>query len=322
LDGVAQTTRTLLMVRPAHFGPNRQTEASNALQQPVNGSAASFAAAALNEFDGMADELQANGVQVLVIDDTDEPVKPDAVFPNNWVTTHANGDVVLFPLEAFNRRPERRMDIIVALSAEYGFSVGKILDLSAYERQGRFLEATGSMVLDRVNRVAYAALSTRTHRGLLQIFANQVGYEVCAFDTLDSSNRPIYHTNVMLAIGTQFAVICAAAITGSRQREAVIKRLASTGRKIIDITMEQMRSFAGNLLEVQGQDGEPFIVLSKTAHDVLITEQRTILQQCGRLLPINIDTIERVGGGSARCMLAEVFLPLTQEFNQGGGHGA
>ncbi|MAF83795.1 MAG: amidinotransferase [Chromatiales bacterium] len=310
------------MVRPAHFGPNEQTEASNAFQQPVSGAATSFEAAALTEFDGMAENLQAVGVRLLVIDDTDEPIKPDAVFANNWVTTHANGDVVLFPLEAPSRRDERRIDIIDTLSVKYGFTVGKVLDLSVYEREGRFLEGTGSMVLDRVNRVAYAALSTRTHLDLLHIFANEVGYDICAFDTLDGNDRPIYHTNVMLAIGGQFVVICAAAIAGSGQREAVLHRLTGTGRKIIDITMEQMGAFAGNLLEVQGQDGEPFIVLSKTAHDVLTIEQRAMLQQCGRLLPMSIDTIERVGGGSVRCMLAEVFLPLTQGLNQGDSLGA
>jgi len=257
----------------------------------------------------MVSSLRHAGVRVMVIDDTDQPCKPDAVFPNNWFTTHATGDVFIFPLEAPGRRAERRMDFIDALSGEHGFSVRRVVDLSGHESEGRFLEGTGSMVLDRVNRIAYAAHSSRTHPELLDAFALEAGYEACVFATLDSDGRAIYHTNVMLAIGEQFAVVCAAAISDRRQRTTVIERLAGTGRQVIEITMEQMTAFAGNVLEVQGTDGEPFIILSKTAHDALTGEQRTALQRCARLLPIAVDTIERVGGGSVRCMLAEIFLP-------------
>ncbi len=249
-------------------------------------------------------------MQLIVIDDTVEPAKPDAVFPNNWVTTHSNGDVVIFPLEAPDRRTERRMDIIDTLSVEHGFTVGRILDLSVYECENKFLEGSGSMVLDRVNRVAYAARSTRTHSEVLDIFARETGYDVCAFDTLDDGGRPIYHTNVMMAIGGQFAVICTAAITGTEQCKAIVQRLKHSGRQIIDITMKQMQAFAGNLLEVRGQQGEALIVLSQTAHDALTPNQRSALQNCGKLLPVAINTIEQVGGGSVRCMLAEIFLPL------------
>jgi len=294
------------MVRPAHFGT-------------------SLEAAALAEFDRMVCSLRAAGVRLLVIDDTDEPAKPDAVFPNNWITTHANGDVVLFPLEAPGRRAERRMDVIDALSARHGFTVARVLDLSIYEREGRFLEGTGSMVLDRVHRVAYAARSTRTHPDMLRVFAHQTGYDMCAFDTLDDGGRPIYHTNVMMAIGGRFVVICAAVITDTGQREAVVQRLTRSGRRIIDITLEQMGAFAGNLLEVQGRHGEPLIVLSQTAHDALTIEQRATLQHCGTLLPVPVDTIEQVGGGSVRCMLAEIFLPAAPNdgdvSNRGDDHG-
>jgi len=315
LHGAAQTTRDLFMVRPAHFGPNVQTAASNVFQRPTDRPSMSLEAAALTEFDGMVRVLRTAGARVIVIDDTDEPATPDAVFPNNWVTTHANGDVFLFPLEAPNRRAERRMDIIDALITKYGFAIGRVSDLSGHEREGRFLEGSGSMVLDRTNRVAYAALSTRTHPELLRTFALETEYDTCTFDTLGDEGRPIYHTNVMMAIGSRFAVICAAAIAGSRQREAVLQRLTRTGRQLIDITMEQMAAFAGNLLEVQGEEGEPLIVLSQTAHDALTVEQRTLLQNCGRLLPISIATIEQVGGGSVRCMLAEIFLPPAHGLN-------
>lgn len=298
------------MVRPAHFGPNAQTAASNAFQRPVDRPAASYEAAALAEFDAMVCALRAAGVRLLVIEDSGAPAKPDAVFPNNWITTHANGDVFLFPLEAPVRRAERRMDVVDALSAKHGFAVERVLDLSVHECAGKFLEGTGSMTLDRVHCVAYAARSTRTHPELLRIFAHEAGYDVCQFDTLDGDGRPIYHTNVMLAIGGRFVVICAAAIIDARQRTAVVEQLARTGRQIIDITMEQMGAFAGNLLEVKGQYDEPLIVLSQVAHDALTAEQRAMLQHCGRLLPIGIDTIEQVGGGSVRCMLAEIFLPV------------
>ena len=316
-----QTTRNLFMVRPAHFGPNAQTAASNVFQQPGEHPSTSLEAAALNEFDDMVDCLRAAGVHLVVFDDTEMPVKPDAVFPNNWVTTHANGDVFLFPLEAPNRRPERRKDIVAALSAEHRFVVGQVRDRSAPEHEGKYLEGTGSMVLDRTYRVVYSALSTRTHPELLRAFALEAGYEVCAFDSLDAGGRPIYHTNVMMAIGERFVVVCGAAFADTRQREGVMQRLAGTGRRIIDITMEQMTSFAGNLLEVRGKANEPFIVLSQTAHNVLTDRQRTLLQGFGKLLPVSIDTIERVGGGGVRCMLTEIFLPTADALIRDDRHG-
>jgi hypothetical protein len=321
LNGKTQTTRNLFMVRPAHFGPNAQTAVSNVFQQSGEHPSTLLEAAALNEFDGMVRSLRAAGVNLIVINDTKTPVKPDAVFPNNWITTHANGDVFLFPLEASNRRAERRMDIVDALTAEHGFAVGRVTDLSAHECEGRFLEGTGSMVLDRIHRVVYATPSTRTHPELLHAFALEAGYEVCIFDTLDDGGQPIYHTNVMMALGERFVVICGAAIADSRQREDIMQRLAGTGRQIIDITMEQMVAFAGNLLEVRGKADEPLIVLSQTAHNVLTDRQRALLQGFGKLLPVSIDTIERVGGGSVRCMLAEIFLPTVDALIRDDRHG-
>ncbi len=297
------------MVRPAHFGPNAETAASNAFQNTINHPAALLEVAALAEFDNMARSLQLAGVRLIVIADTEKPDKPDAVFSNNWITTHRNGDVILFPLEAACRRAERRMDIIDTLSAKYGFTVRRIIDLSSHERDSRFLEGTGSMVLDRIHRIAFAAQSTRTHAELLPVFAKEAGYEVCAFDTRGGDGRSIYHTNVMLAIGTRFAVVCSAVIADKQQRDRVTARLVDTGRTIVDITTEQMMAFCGNMLEVQGESGEPLIVLSRTAYKVLTDEQRAKLQHCGKLLPVAVETIEEVGGGSVRCMLTEIFLP-------------
>ncbi len=305
----AQTTHVLLMIRPAHFGPNPETAASNAFQQDTDCSPAVLERISLAEFDGMVSSLRRAGVRVLVIDDTDQPCKRDAVFPNNWFTTHATGDIFLFPLEAPGRRAERRMDIIDSLSAEHGFAVRRVVDLSAHEAEGRYLEGSGSMVLDRANRIIFATCSTRTHTELLNAFAHEVGYEVCVFDTLDSSGRAIYHTNVMLAIGEKFVVVCAAAINDARQRAAVMECLTRTGRGVIEITMEQMTAFAGNMLGVRTAAGESLIILSTTARDALTSEQRATLQRGARLLPVAVDTIERIGGGSVRCMLAEIFLP-------------
>jgi len=297
------------MVRPAHFGPNAETAASNVFQRPTDQSPALLKATALAEFDGMVRSLRAAGVRLLVIDDTDEPAKPDAVFPNNWVTTHAGGEVFLFPLEAPGRRAERRADIIAALATEHGFAVRRVVDLSMHESQARYLEGTGSMVLDRAHCVVYAAQSTRTHPEVLRAFAHELKYDTCVFNTGDESGRPIYHTNVMMAIGRQFAVICLAAIADAGQRQAVIERLTNTGREIVEILPAQMANFAGNLLEVQGENDESLIVLSQTAHDALSASQRATLQRYARLLPVAVDTIEQVGGGSVRCMLAEIFLP-------------
>lgn len=309
------------MVRPAHFGPNAETAASNVFQHPIDCPAASLEAAALDEFDGMVNSLRTAGARVIVFADTDEPAKPDAVFPNNWITTHANGDVFLFPLEATIRRAERRLDIVAALSAEHGFAVRRVVDLSSRAAAGEFLEGTGSMVLDRMHEVAYAARSSRTNPDLLKAFALDAGYDACAFDAVDNSGRPIYHTNVMMALGERFAVICTAVVRDARQRRAVTDRLTSTGRRIIDISIDQMKAFAGNLLEVRGENGEPVIVLSKNAFDTLSTVQRSVLREYGQLLPVAVDTIERVGGGSVRCMLAEIFLPRADSSATGANAG-
>lgn len=306
-----QTTRHVLMVRPHCFGPNVETAASNAFQRAADRPPAEIREQALREFDAMVETLSGAGISPIVFEDTDDPEKPDAVFPNNWVSFHADGRVFLYPLEAADRRPERRLDIVEALSSDRGFRVREIVDLSALESSGQFLEGTGSMVLDRVNRVAYAALSSRTHMDALADFAQLADYEITAFDAGDKRGQPIYHTNVMLAVGTRFAVVCADAIVNDEKRSAVRERLAASGHDVVDIGIEQLSFFIGNLLELVDDSGNPVIALSRTARDALTDEQAERIANCGRLLPVDIGTIERFGGGSVRCMLAEIFLPRT-----------
>jgi hypothetical protein len=304
-----QTTMHVFLVRPCHFGSNPETAGSNAFQQDVSDLAGETQARALAEFNGLVQALRSVGVVAIVFDDTEAPVKPDAVFPNNWVSFHGDGRVYLYPMEATSRRAERRAEIVAALSENHGFHVREIIDLSAAEDDGLFLEGTGSMVLDRVNRVIYAAMSSRTHMSVLADFAQQADYEITAFDAIDSGGRPIYHTNVMMAIGTGFAIICADAIADDLKRKTVLARLAAGGREIIEISIRQMENFAGNLLELTNESGASVIVLSRTANAALTADQRNSLARFGQVLPVAIETIEKVGGGSVRCMLAEVFLP-------------
>lgn len=313
MSNETQTTRDILLVRPAHFGPNFQTATSNAFQRADRRPGDELAAAALQEFDSFADALLKAGVRALVFEDSDAPLKPDAIFPNNWLTTHANGDIYLYPLEAPSRRPERRSDIVAALSGTHGFVVEQVIDWSVQEVQGRYLEGTGSLVLDRSNRVAFAARSSRTHEALVKRFAKQAGYKVCAFDTADVEGRPIYHTNVMCALGGSFAIICAAAIPGTRRRNQVLARIEQTGRRIIEVSYAQMESFAANVVEVCGADDEPLILLSAAARQSFEPRQIKALEKHGSLLAVDVGTIERVGGGGVRCMVAENFLPVAKQ---------
>lgn len=307
--GMAQCTRDVLMIRPCRFGPNEATAASNRFQQTPVESLVTTRSKAVAEFDGMVNALRSAGVRILVGEDTGVPAKPDAIFPNNWVTFHDNGDVVLYPLEAVSRRPERRPDVIEWLACEGGFRINRVLDLSWLERRGAFLEGTGSLVLDRSNKVAYAALSSRTHPVALAEFARQTGFEVISFETRDDSAQPVYHTNVVLSLGENCAVICADAIAGAGDRERIVSRIAMTGRQIIEISLAQMRSFAANVLELDTGGQGRVMVMSTAASKALTANQSAALAECAQPLALPLDTIERVGGGSARCMMAEIFLP-------------
>lgn len=303
-----QSAAAVFMVRPARFGFNAETAASNTFQQQApSADAATLQEMALGEFDSVVQALRAALVEVFVGEDTPEPHKPDAIFPNNWLSLHADGSVVLYPMCAPNRRPERREELIAGLLRDGGFQTSRTVDLSHREAQQQFLEGTGSLVLDRAERIAYACLSTRTALDILGEFAQRLDYEVVAFDAADGG-CPIYHTNVLMAVGERFAVVCAEVITDPRRRADVLSRLDCTGHELIAISRAQMRAFAGNCLELATLRGK-LIVVSETAWQALDPGQRAALERHGAILRVQIPTIERAGGGSVRCMLAEVHLP-------------
>ncbi len=302
------------MIRPANFGFNPQTAASNVFQHdplgalPAARPTAEIQALALREFDGRAAALARAGTQVVIVDDTQEPPKPDAVFPNNWVSFHADGTVVLYPMLAPNRRLERREEVIGQVVAAGPFRTARTVDLSPREAQGKYLEGTGSLVLDRVHHVAYANICARTDLDALGDFAQQLDYDLVTFESEDGAGRSVYHTNVMMAIGTGFAVVCGESITDPKRREAVYSTLESAGRELIDITHAQMQAFAGNLLELAPPDCRA-IALSTSAWRSLVPAQRRALERHGRIVAADIPVIERCGGGGVRCMLAEIHLP-------------
>ncbi len=301
-----QTTSTILMIRPVNFGFNEQTAGSNAFQIR-NAEQQQVQDKALNEFDNLVKVLQKNGVEVIVIDDTPEPHTPDSIFPNNWVSFHQDGNVFLYPMMAENRRLERREDIIMQLEDE--FAIRHIIDLSRFEHEGKFLEGTGSMVLDRENKIAYACLSPRTDKEVLDLFCSQSGYTAVLFHAVDQNGMDIYHTNVLMCIGSSFAVICLDSIKDETEKQSVLSSFKSTQKQVIAISFDQMNHFAGNMLEVHDQLGESLLVMSKSAWDSLTYEQKAILSSFSKPVYADISTIENNGGGSARCMIAEVHLP-------------
>ncbi len=300
------------MVRPASFGFNPQTAASNAFQQIADlPGEAETQGLVLSEFDGLAKALQHAGVEVLIAPDTSQPAKPDAIFPNNWVSFHYDGTVTLYPMLAPNRRAERREDILEQVVRGGRFRVSRTVDLTHREAEGKFLEGTGSLVLDRAHRVAYASLSPRTDLDVLGEFAQLLDYELVTFEAQDAAAQPVYHTNVVMAIGTGFAVVCGEAIAQPLHRDAVFNKLRAAGHDIVDITQRQMQEFAGNLLELSPASGR-VIALSTTACRSFGSAQRRILESHADLVPVSIPTIERIGGGGVRCMLAELHLPKRQ----------
>jgi hypothetical protein len=299
--------RTILMIRPVKFGYNEQTAESNAFQNP-DADQQDVQEKALAEFDAFVQLLRDNGVDVTVIEDTPEPHTPDSIFPNNWVSFHENGDVFLYPMQAENRRLERREDIIRKL--EERFKVNHVIDLSRFEKQDQFLEGTGSMVLDRENKIAYACISPRTDEEVLDTFCQHTGYKPVLFNAVDKNGKAIYHTNVLMAVAAKYVVICLEAIADDDEMEAVIDAIAESEKEIIAISFEQMNHFAGNMLEVYNDKGESLIVMSQAAWESLDDEQKEVLSSFSKPVYADISTIERNGGGSVRCMMAEVWLPL------------
>lgn len=305
----AQITSHILMVRPANFQYNPQTAQNNAFQTAAGAEEHDrIRKAAVAEFDRMVEQLRGAGVAVQVAQDSVEPHTPDAVFPNNWVTFHADGTVVTYPMWAPIRRLERREAILENL--QQTFWMGEWIHLEDAESQQAYLEGTGSLILDRENRIAYACRSVRTHESVLERFCEALDYQKVLFDAVDAQGQAIYHTNVMMALGTHFVVICLESVSQLAQQALLQKHFAVTGKEVISISQEQMAAFAGNMLQVATRNGQPLLVMSKTAFESLSFEQLAQLKQYTRILAPDIPTIERYGGGSVRCMMAEIFLPL------------
>jgi hypothetical protein len=308
----AQAADAVLMVRPASFGWNAQTAASNRFQPPVPVAVRDAGARAVAEFDALAGALADAGVTVHAFDDRAQPACPDAVFPNNWVSLHADGTVVLYPMLAPNRRRERRLELVAALEhGERGVEhrVERLLDLTHHELRGRCLEGTGSVVFDHPGRLAYACLSPRTDARVLDELCEELGYEPVTFEATDGAGVPVYHTNVMLSIGSGFVVVCAESVV-PEQRGALLERLASAGRRVVTIDRREMGGFAGNVLELRAADGARVLAASRRALGSLPDDARATLTACvERVVAVPVPTIEDLGGGSVRCMLAEVFLP-------------
>ncbi len=300
-----QVTNHILMIRPVDFKFNPQTAGNNKFQK--ESSESSVQEQALAEFDGFVEMLRTNGVDVTVIDDTLEPSTPDSIFPNNWVSFHEDGSVFLYPMFSENRRAERRKDIIEQLGKQ--FELNHVGDLSFFEQQVLFLEGTGSMVLDREHKIAYACLSVRTDEEVLDNFCMLTGYTPFTFQAIDQSRFPIYHTNVMMCIGDAFAVVCFESIPDALEREELRHSFLNTHKEVIEISFDQMNQFAGNMLQVKSESGESLLVMSEQAYLSLNESQISSLEKYCRLIYSPLYTIEKNGGGSARCMLAEVHLP-------------
>ncbi|PKP40051.1 MAG: amidinotransferase [Bacteroidetes bacterium HGW-Bacteroidetes-13] len=311
---MSQITDTLLMVRPANFRMNEQTAVNNFFQSKTPASPEQVNALAQNEFDNFVKKLRSVGVHVIVVDDTASPDTPDALFPNNWISFHANGNVALYPMFAENRRLERRDDILERVESE-GFIIENIIDYTTAEEEQIYLEGTGSLVLDRAHQKAYCALSPRADEDLIIEFCEDFEYTpviFTAYQTVNDQRLQIYHTNVMMALAETFAVICLESIDDKSERKNVVKHLKENGKEIIDISEEQMEKFAGNMLQVKSKNGIPFMVMSEVAFQCLSQTQVNAIRKHCEILYSSLSTIEKCGGGSARCMMAEVFLPKKQ----------
>jgi hypothetical protein len=310
-----QTTDTILMIRPVNFRLNEETAVNNYYQKSLTGvTSEDVNQRAAREFDNFVTTLRDHDIRVIVIDDTPEPSTPDSIFPNNWISFHQDGRVGLYPMFAPNRRLERRNDILEQLQDSYQLRVASIHDFSHYESENVYLEGTGSMVLDRENKIAYAAISERTDADAFREFCQKFSYTPVMFTAnqdVNGKRLSIYHTNVMMCVADRFAVLCADTIDDPLERQAVIASLEQTGKEIIYITEDQKHHFAGNMLQVHARNNpeKKYLVMSEAAYSSLTDTQRTAIEKYGKIIHSSLDTIETLGGGSARCMMAEVFLP-------------
>lgn len=309
---MSQITNTILMIRPVNFRMNEQTAVNNYYQKNLTEMLpATIQAKALEEFDGFVSKLRAAGVNVVVVDDTPDPNTPDSIFPNNWISFHTDGAVGLYPMFAENRRNERREDILDVLEAE-GFHISDIVDYTSAEEEEIYLEGTGSLLLDREHKIAYCALSKRAEEDLVIEFCEDFEYTPVLFtanQSVDGKRLAIYHTNVMMALAEKFAVVCLASVDDKKERKQLINQLKASGKEIVNITENQVENFAGNMLQVIGADNKRYTVMSAAADTCLTKEQRAIIEKSSTILSSSLTTIETCGGGSARCMMAEVFLP-------------
>ncbi|MGE4553885.1 MAG: citrulline utilization hydrolase CtlX, partial [Desulfovibrionaceae bacterium] len=303
-----QTTDTVIMVSPDHFGFNAETAGSNAFQHAADDNTLRQAH---EEFSAMVKRLEDAGVRVIVLPSRKDVATPDAVFPNNWFSLHklASGKrvLVLYPMLAPNRRAERQPELLQERLRDLGMPVDAVVDLSGGEQKNQILEGTGSMILDRVHGVTFAALSPRTSPEGLQAYCDALGYEAVTFHSQDKNGDAIYHTNVMMGLGDKFAVVCLESIRDPKERQAVVDTLERLGKKIIPITLDQVYFMCGNIIELRGADGKPLLLLSRTAYDHFTSEQKAELEGFCTLLPVDIGVIEKIGGGSARCMVGEAF---------------
>lgn len=311
-DGVKQTAAHLLMIRPAHFGSNSQTAVNNYFQSKTDKNESELLDAALKEFDSFVDMLKTNDIAVTVYMDEPEPKKPDSIFPNNWVSFHEDGIAAIYPLFAPNRRQERNFRILDSL-AESGFAISSKVTFTEAELHGEFLEGTGSLVLDRMNNLAFASISPRTNQDLVMEWCDVFDFKPVVFHSLqkvDSEYKPVYHTNVMMSLGEKIAVLCSKSIMDKREQDMVTQQIFDTGRTILEISPDQMSKFAGNILLVRNIRDQKFWIMSTGAFNAFSEEQRSLLETDGKIIHSDLHTIESIGGGSARCMVAEVFLPL------------
>ena len=306
---VKQTTSSILMIEPVSFDFNEQTAVNNYFQQQDNANDSGVQSRALAEFKSMVEKLHTNGLDIIVVQDTTEPRTPDSIFPNNWISFHQDGRVVLYPMYANNRRAERRTEVLQLLS-DKGFRISTTVDYTDYEKQNRFLEGTGSMVFDHINKIAFAALSERTDKALFIQFCHDFNFEPIyfkAFQTVNNKRLPIYHTNVMMCVGDKYSVVCLAAIDNIDERNTVLNSLIMEGKEIIEISEKQMQQFSGNMLQVENKAGRSILIISESAFASLTDLQVNRLNSYNEMLVFDIPTIEKYGGGSVRCMMAEIF---------------
>jgi hypothetical protein len=300
-----QITSNVLMIRPVNFSFNEQTAESNKFQ--TKGSEGNVNNSAQAAFDEFVEQLALRGINVMVVEDTPEPFTPDSIFPNNWISMHHSGKVILYPMEAPNRRAERRKDILDKIRQKFDLDV--VLDFTHFEGENKFLEGTGSLVLDRMHRVAFACISSRTNPEVLAAWQKQINYEIITFNAFDQSQHPVYHTNVVMCMGDAFCVICLESISNLDERLTVKQKLEALGKEVIEISLEQMNNFAGNMLLLKNKNEKKFLVMSNRAYNSLTKQQIELLEDYAEIIHPDLGVIETYGGGSARCMIAEIHLP-------------